>query len=326
MSELNEESGTTEETVSSWEDALAQNLSALETESEESPPPVEAGDVTTDEPVDKVVEESQDALQPPEKWTDEQKQIFASLDHSAKQFLLDRHHDVESYLTKETQSLSDVRKRYERLDEVLKPYDEVLKTKGIDIAPHMANALQYYFSYQQDPSSTIKALIQAAGLNQDQIFEDTSLLDPETRALRERLDRTERELAQMRSQPNQDATDAQKQLDDFRSATNEDGSPKYPHFESLRTVMAPIVADGKSMEDAYNEALWTLPDYRKAQLESQQKEAEKAAEQQRAQKVAQAKKAARTLPASDVDKTEGTPKVNGDWYKALQHTLSQMER
>jgi len=325
MSELNEESGTTEETVeSSWEDALARNLSALETESEESPPPIEAGN-DAGEPAE-VVEESEDALQPPEKWTDEQKEIFASLDHSAKQFLLNRHHDVESYLTKETQSLADVRKRYERLDEVLKPFDEVLKQKGIDITPHVANALQYYFSYQQDPSSTIKTLIKAAGLEQDQIFEDDQYTDPSIRALRNELDQTKRELAQMRSQPNQDATDAQRQLNDFRSATNEDGTPKYPHFESLRTVMAPIVADGKSMEEAYNEALWTLPDYRKSQLESRQKEAEKAAEAQRAQKVAKAKKAARTLPASDVDKTEGVPKVNGDWAAALQHTLSQMER
>src|SRR3990167_4471971 len=68
---------------------------------------------------------------------------------------------VEGHLTKRTQELSETQKRYQKLDDVLKPYETVAKQSGVDIAPHIAEAMQYYMAFRRDPVSTVKALIQA---------------------------------------------------------------------------------------------------------------------------------------------------------------------
>jgi hypothetical protein len=329
MSEPGEESGTPEEQVS-LEEALAQNWAAAsgEEESTDSEPLADSGDVTTDETqveqVAETVQESQDPLEPLEKWTDEYKQLFGGLDRQSQQFLLDRHQDVESHLTKETQSLAESRRRYEKLDEVLNPYFEALRPKGVDLEPHIANALQAYFAYQQNPLETIQTLMNTAGLTADQFIEDEHV-DPSIRALRTELQNTQRELASLKSQPlEQQESDAQRQLENFTTATNDDGSKKYPHFDQVRSVMAPLVNDGMSMEDAYNRALWMLPEHQKSQMDAAERKAKDELEVKRKQKAASAKKASDVLPSSDVDQTQGQ-KPAANWQEALEHTLSNMK-
>ena len=327
MSESNEESGSVEETT--LEDALAANFAALseETVSTEAAPPEEEGTAPTgDEQVAETEQESsiEDALEPLEKWSESVQDQFRTLDPALQQFLLDREHDVESHLTKETQSLSEIRKRYERLDEVFKPYDEYASRNGIDMTPHIAQAMQYYMSFQQSPLETVRALIQNAGLEQDQVFEDDSLVDPSIRALRQELRETKQQLQQIQSQPQPDQTEAEQTLKAFEEAKDEQGNLKYPHFEQLREMMAPLVNQGQTLEDAYKQALWTLPEHRQSQLEAERKKAQEATEAKRAKKVSEAKKAADTLPSSDVDTGSGLPKFNGKWEDALKQTMENL--
>ena len=333
MSEHSEEP-TEVEQEQTWTDALtatAQDLSNPdeETVSTDTTPPAEEGDVTSDETqveleAEQIQETEEVALEPLEKWTDEQKEMFNGLETTAQQFLLDRHKDVESHLTKETQSLSETRKRYERLDEVLKPYDELLKPRGVELAPHLHNAMQYYLAYQQDPLSTVKNLIQSAGLDQSQVFEDDSLVDPSIRALREDNAKIRQQLATFQSQPSNDTQAAQTELTSFKTATNEDGTSKYPHFEQVRALMAPLVSQGKTMDEAYKETLWTLPEHRKAQMAAETKKATDELSKQRQKKATKAKKAADVLPSSDVDKGAEKTEFRG-WNDALKNTLSNLE-
>jgi len=327
MREHSEESSTPTESL---EEALTRNLSALsgETESTDSTPLTDGGDVTSDEVSEEAEleagteQESQDALEPPEKWKDEWKDSFKSLPLEAQKILLDRHKDVESHLTKETQSLSETRKRYEKLDDVLKPYSDALRTRGIDIEPHVANALQAYFAYQQDPVSTLKNLISTAGLTADQFFEDETV-DPSIRALRAELEETKRQLAKIEQRPDEQESTAKRQLDEFTSAKNDDGTPKYPHFEQVKTLMAPLVANGKTLEDAYKEVLWTLPEYRQEQLKASEKKAKDELEAKRKQKAEKAKKASDVLPPRNVDGNSGT-KPAKSWEDRLKVTLENM--
>ena len=318
------------EATESLEAALARNFAAAEdqTVSTDTTPDIDSGDVTANEDQTEIAagpdQESEDALDPPEKWTDVQKDSFRNLSRDAQQILLDRHRDVESYLTKETQSLSDTRKRYEKLDEVLKPYNDALRPRGIDLEPHLANALQYYFAYQQNPVDTLKSLMESAGVTQDQFFEDQDV-DPSIRALRTELQEAKREIANLKSAPQErESSSAQKMLDDFKSATKEDGSPKYPHFEQLKSLMAPLVNDGKSLEDAYGQVLWTLPEYQQEQLKAIEKKAADELEAKRKEKTQKAKKASDVMPSSDVSKATGL-KPASNWTEALEATLSQMK-
>lgn len=301
------------EATETLEASLARNFESLSEETTEEIN--EPSSVVEAEPE----QESLDPLEPLEKWPDEFKSSFSELNREAQQFILDRHKELEGDYTKKTQELSDVRNRYERIDKVLEPYAQVLDKQGVDLTPHLGSALQAYFSFMQNPAETLRTLISQAHLTQDQLFEDDTT-DPDIRALRSELNQYKQELASLREAPDRSA---ERQLEEFRSATNEDGSPKYPYFEQLRASMAPLVNDGKSLDDAYKEALWMVPEYRKSQMESEKKEALKAQEAERLKKVDKAKKAADTLPSGDVDTRQGLPKMKG-WEGALRHTLSEL--
>lgn len=331
MSELEREpseaEGVETQEELSLEQALQQNFAAA---SEPDSGDAAGGDAEVEveaeaeeQPESEVQESESEPLEPLETWSEERKEYFKTLDRQAQEFLLERHKEFEADYTKKSQELAEQRKKFEKLDEVLKPYDEVLRQRGIDIAPHVANALQYYFAYQQDPVSTVRNLIQSQGLTQDQIFEDDSDVDPTTRALRERLDKTERELAELKRQPTPDQSQAQRELESFKSATDEQGNPKHPYFEQVKHLMAPLVNEGKSLEDAYDQVVWSLPEFRKSQLEAERKKAQKEAEAKRAEKAKKAKSASEVMPSSDVDKSTGKTDFSG-WDKALHETLNQL--
>jgi len=333
MSESQQESGTVAEPLS-WEAALTETLKESTAASEPDPSTETPVAEPTPDPqsevaksAEAVVEESKDALQPLEKWPDEVKSLFSSLDAKAQQFLLDRERDVESHLTKRSQELSETQKRYQRLDDVLKPYDEVARRQGVDITPHIAQALQHYMAYQRDPASTLKQLIQASQLSPEQLFGQEDNADPAIRALRTDLGQTKAELAQLKQgQSQQSESQLTQQIQAFKDAKNEKGEPQNPHFERVRHLMAPLVAEGRSMQEAYNEVVWAVPEHReavaKAEREKSEKEAKAKAERERVAKVKNAKRA-ETLPSSDADK--GTaPKKARNWEEALRETRNRL--
>jgi hypothetical protein len=274
-----------------------------------------------------VRESEKDALEPPEKWSDETKTYFRSLDPVGQKFLLEREKDVEGHLTKRTQELSEVQKRYQKLDDVLKPFEAVAKQSGVDIAPHVAQAMQYYMAFQRDPVSTVKALIQANKLTPEALGLVEDGTDPTIRELRNELENTRREIASLK-QGTVQATESQfiSQINAFKDAKDESGSPKHPHFDRVRSLMAPLVDSGKSLEEAYAEVVWALPEYRETQMkadkEKSEKEAKKAAETARLNKLKNAKKA-ETLAPSDADKGSQKTAHKG-WESSLQETLNKL--
>lgn len=318
----------------SWESALLDQFKASTEEpkgvSEETETP--SVSAKADEGGESKVEESKDALQPLEKWSDEFKTKFSKLDRDSQQFLLDRHRDMEGDTTRKTQEIAETRKRYERLDEVLKPYDEIAKRQGADLAPHVAQALQLYMQVQRDPLSVVRNYVAANKLTPEQlglVGADPNE-DPAIGSLRAQLEQTQRELANLRQgQVQQSDSQLTEKIQAFKDAKDESGNPKHPHFDKLRLLMAPLVEQGKSLDEAYEATVWTIPEVRqaaeKAALEKAEKEAKKEADKARMEKVRKAK-TAETLPASDADKGTGrkTLKEVGGWMGALTETAKQL--
>lgn len=337
MSELESATGpSTEPTLTErstdWAQALTETFKAASepdpsTETPAAAPEPEKSE--TAEVAEAVVEESHvDALQPLEKWPEDVRTLFSSLDRKAQEFLLKRESDVESHLTKRTQELSETQKRYERLEHVLKPYEEVARQQGIDITPVVAQAMQAITSYQRDPVSTLKQLIQASQLSPEQLFGQEDA-DPSIRALRTQLDQTRSELASLKQGQTQ-ANDSQlaQQVQAFKDAKNDKGELQHPHFDQVRTLMAPLVAEGKTMEQAYEQVVWAVPEFRQA-IEKEtrakvEKETKAAKERERLDKLKAAKRA-ETLPSSDTDRGVAPKKFSG-WAAALQETAEQLSR
>ena len=317
-----------------WAQALSETFKAASepdpsTETPAAAPEPEPSSETA-EVAEAVVEESskEDALQPLEKWPDDVKTLFSSLDTKAQQFLLDREKDVESHLTRRSQELSEIQKRYERLEDVLKPYEEVARRQGIDLTPVVAQAMQAISSYQRDPVSTLKQLIQASQLSPEQLFGNENE-DPSIRALRTDLSQTRAELASLKQgQTQASESELSQKVQAFKDAKNDQGELAHPYFEQVRELMAPLVAKGQSMDDAYNAVVWTVPEHRvaseKASREKAEKEAKAAAEKARLEKLKNAKRA-ETLPSSDADRGTAPKKFSG-WAAALQETAERLSR
>ena len=341
MSEPGEESGTPEKSVG-WEQALTETLSkslekAPETKAASEPDPSSEPSTPTkaEKPVEKeasevresVDEKLPDALVPPEKWSDETKTYFKSLDPVGQKFLLEREKDVEGHLTKRTQELSETQKRYQKLDDVLKPFETVARQSGVEIAPHVAQAMNAYMAFQRDPVSTLKSLIQANKLTAEQLGLVDDGTDPTIRELRNELDNTRREVASLK-QGTVQASESQfvSQINAFKDAKDEGGALKHQHFDRVRSLMAPLVDSGKSLEEAYAEVVWALPEYRETQMkankEQSDKEAKKTAEKARLDKLKNAKRA-ETLAPSDADKGSGKTAHKG-WEASLQETLTKL--
>jgi hypothetical protein len=335
MSQPGEESGTAEkpQVETDWAAALTETLSkssepAVPETKEASKEPDPTDVPTTEETVASEVRESNDALEPPEKWSDEVKTYFKSLDQVGQKFLLDREKDVEGHLTKRTQELSEVQGRYKKLDDVLKPFDEVARQSGSELAPHVAQAMQYYMAYMRDPVSTVKALIQANKLTPEALGLVDDGTDPTIRELRNQLDNTRREVASLKQGTVQVAESQYvAQIDSFKNAKDDAGAVKHPHFESVKELMAPLVNSGKSLEEAYAEVVWALPAYRETQMkatkEQTEKDTKKKADEARVTKVKNAKRA-ETLAPSDAERTTGSAKKFSSWESALQESLNKL--
>lgn len=337
MADDEEDRGTAAEpeVATNWETALLDTFKAS-TETEKAPEKTETPSATEAKAEAKEGEgkavESQDALQPLERWSDDVKSKFSTLDRTLQQFLLDRHSELEGDYTKKTQEIGETKRRYEKVDEVLKPYDEIAKRQGVDLAPHIASALQLYMNVQRDPVSVVRNYVLANKLTPQQlglVGADPNE-DPAIGALRNQLEQTQRELANLRQgQVQQADSQLTDQIRAFKDAKDEAGALKHPYFDKVRLLMAPLVEQGKSLDDAYNDVVWTIPEHRQAQekaaLEKAQAEAKKEADKARMEKVRKAK-TAETLPSSDADKGTGRKSLKdvGGWHGALQETLNQL--
>jgi len=335
MQESDDQPGTTEETVTDWGAAILESLEKNQADdTEDSTEQLQAEGTETEESVSETEQESTDQLEPLEQWSDEDKTLFTTLDNQAQKFLLDKHKELEGGFTGKFQELAEERKRFESINEVLSPYEAVLKQNGQAVAPTIAQAMNLLSSVVRDPAAAVQQAIQAYKLTPEMlgIGVEDDLTDPAIKALRQQVANLERtSTQQVQTAQMQTQQQVQSEIDAFANATNEDGTLKNQHFESLRTIMAPLVQDGKTLDEAYQQAVYTIPEYREEQAKAEknlaEKEAKEAGEEKRKAKVKKAK-AGETLAVSDVETEEsGKPEFKRDgkfWENSVRDSLNRM--
>lgn len=281
-------------------DALREALSRSEAE----PTEIEDTEGTPDEEPSEVVvevrEEGTDeaeadevhseSLVAPEDWSADDKAVFDSLDEAGKQFLLRRHKELEGESTKRFQEASELRKRYEPLDQILQPYEVELQRSGMTVAQGVQQLIAAHEFIKRDPRTAIQQLAKAHRIEVsfDDDLED-DLTDPEVKALKSKLEALEGQLRSRESQPD---PSLQQQITAFADARTDSGELLYPHFDQVRPAMAALLNSGRAqtLEDAYEKAVWAEPELREELLKAERDKAAQEAEEARKQKVAAAKK------------------------------------
>lgn len=194
---------------------------------------------------------------------------------------------------------------YQSLANLTRPYVQQWHSRGLIPDQVAAQAFHYATQFYQNPVGTLFEIAQQNGLLNEFLehVNGQEYVDP-------RVEQLQRQNAQLQAQWEQYQQQQQQaqympylqQIAEFQGATNEDGTPKYPYFQRLFGVVAENLKSGvaNSLEEAYEQALWTIPEERERLLASQAQQKASAAqkEAERAEKASKRVKAKETGSSS----------------------------
>ena len=235
--------------------------------------------------------EPEEVFQPPEHWSSDEKEAFQSLTPEAQQILLNKEKQFQQGYQERAQAISDIEK-------ALEPYKQNLAYMGVDEATAIRTLFATHQRIMSDPANGILQLAQQFGI-MDQLRQqfapdtDDEFVDPEIKALRQQVQELQSNLGQFQTQTVQgQQQELLGQIESFKAQKDDKGNLVHPYFDKVRLQMAPLVQQGKSMEEAYNEVVWTVPEYRDRHLKTVTAKRKNESSQERAQRVKKAKKAA----------------------------------
>jgi hypothetical protein len=250
--------------------------------------------------------EPEEVFQPPEHWSSDEKETFKSLTPEAQQILIAKEKQFQQGYQERAQSISDIEKAIE-------PYKQTLAYMGVDEGTAIRTLFAAHQRILSDPANGILQLAQQFGI-MDQLRQqfapdtDDEFVDPEIKALRQQVNELHSQLGNFQTQTVQSQQqELLSQIESFKNQKDEKGNPVHPYFDKVRTQMATLVQQGKTMEQAYNEVVWTVPEYRDKHLKTVtakrkgETDADKAKRVKAAKKAAVANKTSGKSQADDVD-------------------------
>lgn len=267
-------------------------------EAEEAPTEPEVSDqepeVEETEEVSAATEDSEDAepevvFQAPEHWSSEEKEQFSSLAPEAQEFLLEKDKQFQKGFQERAQERSD-------LEQAIEPWKQVIAQRGLSEADAIRTLFATQAQIEQDPVNGIQLLAQRFGVL-DQLQQqfapetDDEFADPQIKALQQQVQNLTSQLSTFQTETKDAQTQSlQSQIDSFKNEKDDKGELVNPHFDSVRSLMAPLVNEGKSLKEAYDQVVWSVPEYREAQKPQQKPD-----DLEKARKVKEAKKAANAI-------------------------------
>ena len=197
--------------------------------------------------------------------------------------------------------------RAKAYDAAFAPYQQHLQRLGVD-APTAINALMRADVTLRTGDPVTKAnyfaqLAREYGIDLNQVV-NPQPVDPQTQYMQQQLQQLQQQQHMWQNQmQQQEQMRAQQELTTFATAEK-------PHFDAVRNDMADLLETGKakSLQEAYEMAVWMRPDVRQTLMSQQLADAQrKAVEQAQAQR---AKSAAVGVKGSSPASAGGQP-VNG---------------
>ena len=239
-------------------------------------------------------------IEPPSRFSDEQKATFTALPREAQEFVLARHQEMEGDYTRKTQELAGHRQTADAFNAAAEPYAPYmasLGTNALDAFKVLMAAEHRLRNGSADEKKTIMAqLAKDYGVDLsavDQAPSDDEFTDPAFAKVQAGIDRITLRLDQGdRHDAAAQTETAQTEINAFAGAVDASGNPAHPHFETVRATMGNLMAGNEtlSIQDAYDNAVWAAPELRQSLLAAQSQEAAAEAERNSAATKAKADK------------------------------------
>lgn len=244
-------------------------------------------------------------------WSSEQREKFNSLDPATQDVVMQYKADFDRQFTTRDQQFADFRKRFEPFDHVSRQYQDVFAAQGMS----PVEALQGYANIdrtlrQGTWDQKVQVFSEIARLAGIPWSPDLLTLDADVNALRSEHD-NRAHVAQANAETNRlkaeleelRAAQLQTQITAFASAANPDGTPKHPHFETVKAQMGALLNSGaaNTLEDAYALAVQPIT----AAIEAERARLSSETQRRQTEALSKAKKAA-PLKASPTVPTNST--------------------
>lgn len=242
--------------------------------------------------VTKPVDPALGSNQPPQHWSEQDRQTFAKLPPEGQQFLLRRHTEMERDYSAKTQAAATAVQFTNSLAPIFT--DPVIAGSIQQAGKSPYEAIGEWASFHKramDPNPQARMqllgeLAQRMGLNPAAIgqmsqpgpgaLSEDDLKDPAIRYFADHIGKTLSEVATLRGQLDQmqrataeaQQTEAmkftRKGIDGFADEKDDKGNPKHPHFDAvLPTIIELYRANPeRELQEAYDMAIWANPQIR----------------------------------------------------------------
>lgn len=217
-------------------------------------------------------------LDAPKSYTKEHQETFKDLPQNWRKYLIDREKQVE-------RGFSDFGNKvngYKYIDDAFNSRQERLKSMGLNSAKEYNSFLyQIDDALNNDAAATIRLLADSYGVNLGATEQE-----PDS-AFKQQLYQMQKALNEQQQYiEQQKAFTAQNTIREFVEAKTDDGQPKHPYFEDVKSDMQALLKNGMANDlvEAYNKAIYLNESVRekimagqaKAELQAKANEAQKA--------------------------------------------------
>jgi hypothetical protein len=239
-------------------------------------------------------------IEPPARWTAEEKAKFAAWPRDVQEAVAERNKAIEADYTRKTQEAAEIRRTAEPLLNAIKPFENYLSQLGPVtgqqppqlIAGLLGMEYRLRTGSLQEKVTALASIagqygIDLAALARGEIREP----DPAISNMRQELSDLRQWRQQFEQQTQlQQAEQTSLHIESFTNAKDEAGRPRYPHFERVRGVMAQALMNGeaRTLEEAYLKAVEPI----QAAIAEELKVRQTQADTQRKEALAKAEKAA----------------------------------
>lgn len=329
-----------------------------ETVSEEAKEPEEAKAAQPEEKEEKEEKPEDKTPAALKAWKRADREMFEELPEHAQEFLLRRHKEMESDYHKKLTAISELKKEYEPVNEMFKPYADVMRQKGFTprtLIEAWANVEKRLMQGEGPAIQVIHGLMQGYGVRPENLIRSLGIqigqqpqpseqqppqpqqqqlqLPPqllqELNMLRERVNYLSTGQQQtFQAAQTAAAQRAEAAAQQFRDAKDAQGNLLYPYVADVEHDMLAMANALKAanqpippIEDLYERAVWANPSTR-ARLRTAEKQAAEAKriEQEKA-KAAAAKRAA--VSVSGAPGSGQTPGIRGRAERSLREELDE---
>lgn len=247
-------------------------------------------DTSVDETTPEITEEKAEEVPlvgkpAPKSWAKEKHEVWAKMPPEAQEYYEQREKQMLDGL-EQYKGDSGLGKQ---IKEIMMPYQPILQAQNIDGPTAVKYLLNAHYKLTQGSVEDRHAAFENLGRELGLLQGETTQVDPTVRALQQKLSNIENHIT----------SGQQKSLQEVQARTAKEveafaTDPKHVYFDEVADDIVAMIQAGKSLDEAYEKAVWANPVSRQKEIARTQTETKAALEKKAKEQAEIAKKASST--------------------------------